>query len=88
MISKYEKGVHVPGFTFVDYCAYFFNVTTDYLMGRNEQIIAKKIPVLGTIAAGVPITAIENIIGYEIDNDLRNGNVLFFIDDKLVGESY
>jgi dTDP-D-glucose 4,6-dehydratase len=29
----------------------------------------------------------ENIISYEIDNDLCTGNVLFFNDDKLIGES-
>jgi len=30
----------------------------------------------------------EGIITYKIDNDLRNGDVLFFIDNKLVGECY
>lgn len=30
MISKYEKGLHVPGFTFVDHAADYFGVTTDY----------------------------------------------------------
>jgi uncharacterized membrane protein YvbJ len=30
----------------------------------------------------------EDIMTYTIDNDLKNGNVLFFVDDELVGECY
>ena len=68
MISKYEKGLHVPGFTFVDYVADYFGVTTDYLMGRSnnkyydDNTHDKRIPILGTISAGLPIIAQENII--------------------------
>jgi repressor LexA len=74
-ISKYEKGIHVPGFTFVDNCSDYFGVTSDYLMGRSDNkyyadnLIGNKIPIIGTIAAGGPITAVENIIGYEYCND-------------------
>lgn len=75
MISKYEKGLHVPGFTFVDYVADYFGVTTDYLMGRSnnkyydDNTHDKRIPILGTISAGLPIIAQENIIGYEYTSD-------------------
>ena len=75
MISKYEKGLHVPGFTFVDYVADYFGVTTDYLMDRSnnkyydDNTHDKRIPILGTISAGLPIIAQENIIGYEYTSD-------------------
>lgn len=75
MISKYEKGLHVPGFTFVDYVADYFGVTTDYLMGRSnnkyydDNAHDKRIPILGTISAGLPIIVQENIIGYEYTSD-------------------
>lgn len=75
MLSKYENGVHVPGFTVVDFIADYFGVTTDYLMGRtdnkygNDGNTEKRIPILGTISAGQPILAVENIIGYEYTSD-------------------
>jgi repressor LexA len=74
-ISKYEKGIHVPVFTVVDNLSDYFGVTSDYLMGRSDNKFyadntgINKIPILGTIAAGGPMTAIENIIGYEYAND-------------------
>ena len=75
MISKYEKGIHMPGFTIVDCLADIFGVTTDYLMGRSDNkyfsdnITGRRIPILGTIAAGQPIAAMENVIGYEYTDD-------------------
>lgn len=75
MISKYEKGIHVPGFTFIDYLADYFGVTTDYLMGRTENkyfadnINGRQLPVLGTISAGQPIMLHENILSYEYSSD-------------------
>lgn len=75
MISKWEKGLNVPGWTFVDHIADFFGVTTDFLSGRSDNkyyadcIHDKKIPVLGTISAGKPIMVQENIIGYEYTSD-------------------
>ena len=75
MISKYEKGLHVPGFTFVDYAADYFGVTTDYLMGRSDNkyfldsIHDRRIPILGAISVGSLIIAQEDIIGYEYTSD-------------------
>ena len=47
--------------------ANFFNVTTDYLLGKDIKDNNKgvKIPVLGVVPAGVPIEAIEEILEYE-----------------------
>jgi repressor LexA len=71
IISRYEHNIHKPGrFTLVEDLANFFGVTTDYMMCRSddkygEDIKYKEIPILGTIAAGVPILAQEDVIGHE-----------------------
>ena len=47
--------------------AELFDVSADYLLGRVDAPGAKRIrvPVLGRVAAGIPIEAIEDIIDYE-----------------------
>lgn len=74
MVSRYENNVHKPQrFSLVQEIAEFYGVTTDFLMGRTDDKYEKldnlgaykKIPLLGTIAAGIPILAQENIEGYE-----------------------
>ena len=43
------------------------HTTPAYLMGWDESlsVAAVRVPVLGKVAAGIPITAVENIIDYE-----------------------
>lgn len=74
IVSRYENNVHKPKrFSLVQEIAEFYGVTTDYLMGRTESRYEKienmdslkKIPLLGTIAAGSPILAQEHIESYE-----------------------
>lgn len=70
MISKYENGVHEPNIFFITCAAELFNVSENYLMGRSDNRSRsgeefKKIPILGEIAAGVPILAQEDVIGEE-----------------------
>ena len=51
--------------------AHFFNVSTDYLLGHEDEKTAptkdyiKRIPVLGAIRAGIPIDAIEEVEDWE-----------------------
>ena len=47
--------------------ASLYNVTVDYLLGESQHENGNKvlIPVLGTVQAGIPIDAIEDIIDYE-----------------------
>lgn len=43
-----------------------FNVSVDFLLGKEIAIPTKaSIPVLGTVQAGIPLEAIEDIIDYE-----------------------
>lgn len=72
-LSRYEKGIHEPNYYFVQLAAQLFGVSSDYLMGRTDNKYSmdneRTIPVMGVIAAGQPITATENIIGYEYSED-------------------
>lgn len=75
-ISMYERGVREPDFETLETIADYFNVTMDYLHGKQGQEIntqtipnilsipnMKQVPLLGTIACGEPILAVENIEG-------------------------
>lgn len=66
-VASWEKEKSSPNYDILQNIADYFNVTTDYLFGRDVQKKKKgtKIPVLGTIIAGIPIEAIEDIIDWE-----------------------
>lgn len=67
-IYKYEHGIVVnPKRGLIEKLANLFDVKPSYLLGMEETPIVKavKIPVLGTVVAGVPLEAVENIIGWE-----------------------
>lgn len=57
----------------------YFNVSMEYLMDGNiEKPKGVKIPVLGDVAAGIPIEAVEDILDYEeIDEDLASKGEFF-----------
>ena len=72
---KYENGDSEPNQETIVKLATFFDVTTDYLLGKSNYQKNKetgiKIPVFGHVAAGIPISAIEDIVDYEeITEDL------------------
>lgn len=75
LVSMYESGERTPTIEGLETIADFFNVDIDYLTGRskystriinmdNEKVSAT-IPVLGKVAAGIPINAIQEIIDTE-----------------------
>lgn len=67
-IYKYEHGIVVnPKRGLIEKLASLFDVKPSYLLGMEETPIVKavKIPVLGTVVAGIPLDAVENIIGWE-----------------------
>lgn len=89
IVSRYENNIHTPKkFTIVESIANFFRVDINYMMGKSEdkygeEIKFKKIPVIGTIAAGVPILSQEDIQGYEYI--APTGNIDFCL--KVKGDS-
>ena len=80
-IGMYESGRREPDFETMEAIADYFNVTMDYLHGKTnnpapDNIISLpnmyKIPLLGTIACGEPILAVENIEKHiEVPEDIR-----------------
>lgn len=70
-----------------------YGVSTDYLLGRTEYAEApaptphgKWIPVLGNVQAGIPIEAVEDIIGYEeISNEMAQSGDYFAL--RIRGDS-
>lgn len=66
-ISFYELNERQPPNELLIQLAKYFNVTTDYLLGQDEQPAPSvcRIPVLGTVVAGIPIEAIQDIEDYE-----------------------
>ena len=69
-ISQYERGERNPSMTVLDALCDFFNVSSDYLLGKDSVTLrfvgsCVRIPVLGRVAAGVPIDAIEDVLDWE-----------------------
>lgn len=71
-ISRYAKAEMMPKIGTIYQIADVTNVNPQWLLGKSEnkhytQKISKavKIPVLGTVVAGIPIDAIEEILDYE-----------------------
>ena len=66
-INKYEKGLVDIPLSKISELSRVLNVTEAYLMGWEDEqkLQGLKIPVLGTVAAGIPISAVEDILDYE-----------------------
>lgn len=95
-ISMYENGQREPNFEVLESLADFFNVDLNYLLGKtnkttkiildSESSKGIKIPVLGTVPAGIPITAVEDILDYEeIPKSWENQGEFFGL--KIKGDS-
>jgi len=86
--TKYETGQSEPTFETLQALSNMFDVNVDFLMGGSGRISNKSlsIPVLGDVAAGLPIEAIENIIDYEeITKELAATGEFFAL--RLRGDS-
>lgn len=65
-VGMWESGKNKPEYGTLLKIAELFNVSSDYLTGRSRSASDKKtIPVLGTVPAGIPIEAIEDVLDYE-----------------------
>lgn len=78
---KYENGDSEPSHKILIKLAEYYNVSIDYLLNKtNSRNYNKgiKIPVLGSVAAGIPISAIQDIIDEEeISEELASTGEFF-----------
>lgn len=97
-VGMYEKGKREPDFETLELFADFFNVDMNYLLGKSDvntdissiknivPIEKRMIPVIGTIAAGKPITADEHIETYvPCDIDIHADFGLIIHGDSMIG---
>ena len=66
----WERGTNTPNYDTLVELATYFDVSVDYLCGVSKvknpaKPQSLRIPVLGDVAAGIPIEAITNIVDYE-----------------------
>lgn len=96
--GNYENGKREPDNATLVKLAEYFGVTVDYLLRNDEDVQetiessdepkpsqpgSKWIPVLGHVAAGIPIEAIEDIIDYEeISEDMSRQGDYFALQIK------
>ena len=88
-IAMYESNASEPDIQTLERLAKYFNISIDELLGMNttvKKVQGIKIPVLGSIPAGIPLEAIQDIVDYEeIPEALaRNGE---FFALKVKGDS-
>lgn len=89
-INKYEKGLVDIPLSKISELARVLKVTEAYLMGWEEKSEQPpqglQIPVLGTVAAGIPISAVEDILDYEeVPQSWENQGEFFAL--KIKGDS-
>ena len=82
-VSNWERGKTSPTHENLVRLAALYHVSMDYIVGHDTEpepsSQAVRIPVLGTIRAGVPLDAIEEILDYEeIPADWTRGDKEFF----------
>lgn len=96
-MSLYETEKRQPDYNALKKLADYFNVTTDYLLGRDNNLpdgaipvdlsTFIKVPVYGEVSAGNGCLAEDNIIGYELvsPDSINKYETIFFL--KVKGDS-
>lgn len=92
MIARWERGeVENMKRATMGTLANVLQTTPSYLMGwdNSAEILDtttfRKIPILGRISAGNPLTAAEEIIGYDQVSDATLGYILVVNGDSMIG---
>jgi lexA repressor len=87
-ISRYFNGTRELPLNRIGDFASALHTTPNFLLGMKEDTNSQgiKIPVLGTVAAGIPISAVEDILDYEeIPQSWQNQGEFFGL--RIKGDS-
>jgi len=98
-LTYWELGKRNPDFVTLKKLANYFNVSTDYLLGRTDNPYyllpdadsidydeSIPIPIYGEVRAGKPMFAHEELLGYEyLPKDFARGGDYFFL--RVKGDS-
>ena len=88
-VGKWERGEATPNPETVLKIAKILGITTDQLLGDTATPASTGgtwVPVLGDVAAGIPIEAVENIVDYEeIDSSMASTGEFFGL--RIMGSS-
>lgn len=88
-LSGYERNYRIPDARMLQLLSNILKVSSDYLLGLTQQTLninQKPLPILGTIRAGLPILADENIEGYlDVPEYIRADFVLTVTGDSMIG---
>lgn len=89
-VSEWEKGIRIPNAGILSDLSNIFNVTIDNLMNINLEKFSigypNPIPLIGTIAAGTPILAEQNIEDYfNLDSSIKADFALRIKGDSMSG---
>ena len=75
-VGKWERGEATPNPDAIVTLTKIFGVSADRILGESAPPVStggKWVPVLGDVAAGIPIEAVENIVDYEeIDSSMAS----------------
>ena len=80
-LSGYETGKFEAELITYEKMAKIFDVSLDYLLGRDAAHSSEgiRIPVLGSVPAGIPIEAIEDIVDWEdLPKSMASGGREYF----------
>lgn len=85
--AKWETGKATPNLETIVLLANLFNVTTDYLLGNNQETKQKgvKVPLFEEKQLSIPLNVVEEVLNYEeLTSELANTGTFFAlkIQDK------
>lgn len=82
-VSSWMNGKRTPKMSMIDTLCEYLNCTRSDLMEPGDEktrsaVLGTRIPVLGKVAAGIPISAIQDILDYEEISDIMGRNGEYF----------
>lgn len=87
-LGFWEQGKYEPNNAALIKMSEFFGVSVDYILGNEENIPSGNwIPVYGKVAAGIPVTAVDEVVDQEelTDDMVKDGSE--YIGIRVAGQS-